>query len=42
VLGSVIGIHWSLGLSAAMLLVISIGLLLFAGSGKEDRRLDEA
>ncbi len=42
VLGSVIGIHWSLGLSAAMLLVISIGLLLFARSGKEDLRLGEA
>ncbi|MBI3076599.1 MAG: MFS transporter [Deltaproteobacteria bacterium] len=29
VLGSVIGIHWSLGLSAAALLVVTLGLLAF-------------
>jgi hypothetical protein len=38
VLGAVIGVHWSLGLSAAVLLVATLGLLLFV----ERRRPDEA
>jgi hypothetical protein len=32
ILGSLIGIHWSLGLSAAALFAITVGLLLYTTS----------